>query len=339
MRCNAEFELGAGEVHMEARVTSRSRNIVSVFGLAILVVGCGNRQSSFDALGIRAQSRPAEAHDERGARWMSRTAKGQDLLYISDSGIYVLSYPAGKLVGTIYDPFSSSLCSDRQGNVFVIDGGYSQITEYPHGSLTPIATLNVNAEPDDCAVDPKTDNLAVTTTGNGSFATVAIFTKEHGRPRYYDYVEYGGFLESCTFDDRSNLLMLAAGGQHSLAELPQGAKAVRTITLEATYKSTELASVQWDGKYFALAVDGSDAETIDRIVIKGTKAHIVGQSVLDQAAATDTVFYRGNVIAKTYSGTAVWNYPAGGDPVRMLYSVGGSFALSLAAPMRKAALP
>ena len=257
-------------------------------------------------------------------------ANGENLLYVTNSAIDVFAYPSGAPVGSIADPFAHSVCSDQRGNIFVVDPSYGRVTEYPHGSLIPIATLSPNSEPTYCAVDPKTNNLAVSTAGSRSFSTIAIFTNEKGRPKYYNYDKYGGFLEQCSFDNQSNLLMLTEGGHGSLAELPKGARAVESITLKGSYKGTELSAVQWDGKYLTIADQSYDAETIDRLVVKGTTAKIVGQTILKQAATAQTAFYRGNVIAGAYANTGIWKYPSGGSPIKTIYGTSGGLALNLA---------
>src|SRR5580692_2300582 len=70
------------------------------------------------------------------ASWMSPAAAGP-LLYVSDIGaedVDVFSYPGGKQVGTLTG-FSepAGLCTDRKGDVFVVDSGNDRILEYAHG--------------------------------------------------------------------------------------------------------------------------------------------------------------------------------------------------------------
>ena len=75
---------------------------------------------------------------------MSPAAAGP-LLYVSDIGaedVDVFSYPGGKQVGKLTG-FSepAGLCTDRKGDVFVVDSGSDRILEYAHGGTSPIATL------------------------------------------------------------------------------------------------------------------------------------------------------------------------------------------------------
>ena len=90
------------------------------FGAAVmLLAGCGGVAVS-PAAGTTAQF-----HETRS--WMLPEAQREDLLY-ADTGdgsvhnLYVLSYPKGKLVGTISEPdaaYQQGLCSDAKGDVFV----------------------------------------------------------------------------------------------------------------------------------------------------------------------------------------------------------------------------
>jgi hypothetical protein len=306
------------------------RYALSLGVAAALLAGCGAPQLSIGALGSSPQSYPTTVQPRQTRAWMLPAAKRENLLYATNSAIDVFSYPSGTPVGSIVDPFAHSVCSDRRGNIFVVDPSYARVTEYPHGSLIPIAILSVRGEPTYCAVDPNTNNLAVTAAGTGSYATVAIFTNEKGRPKYYNYDKYGGFLEQCSFDNQSNLLMRTAGGDGSLAELPKGARAVKSITLKGSYKGTELSAVQWDGNYLTIADQSYDAETIDRLVVKGTTAKIVGHTILKQAATAQTAFYRGNVVAGAYANTGIWDYPSGGSPIKTFYGTSAGLALSIA---------
>ena len=72
-----------------------------------------------------------------------------DLLYVGSEeyGIFVLTFPQGKLV-TQFEPPDSALplgmCSDQSGDVFVLAENNPEglIYEYAHGGTSPIATLD-----------------------------------------------------------------------------------------------------------------------------------------------------------------------------------------------------
>jgi len=146
---------------------------------------------SFDASTRLAELHRFEkrAHPDSGRSWMAPGAETQDLLYISDEGtndVYVYSWPQLKLVGTLTGfSYPQGECVDTKGDVFVVNGrAQSQVVEFLHGGTKPIATLsdNYSNHPSGCAVDPTTENLAVTNleTGNKGDGNVIIYKKARG---------------------------------------------------------------------------------------------------------------------------------------------------------------
>ncbi|MGC2405886.1 MAG: hypothetical protein WA431_05715 [Candidatus Cybelea sp.] len=57
------------------------------------------------------------------------------------SGTCVLSYPAGKLVGTL-DVGDAGACADNSGNVYIADN--NNLFEFARGGTTPINTFSVS---------------------------------------------------------------------------------------------------------------------------------------------------------------------------------------------------
>ncbi len=108
------------------------------------------------------QTRVAQGDHARS--WMLPEAKRDDLLYVSDFyGVHVFSYPKLKPVGQL-DAGSSGMCSDRDGNVFFTHTEGNEVTEYAHGGTQPVQTFyddTVELSPEDCSVDPTTNNLAI----------------------------------------------------------------------------------------------------------------------------------------------------------------------------------
>ena len=90
---------------------------------AALLAGCGGSQPPIGAPGPMPQRPAIGTHVGRSGSWMLPQATSEDLLYISTLGpdVYVYSYPAGKLVGTLNCNFSFTVeeCSDTDGNVFI----------------------------------------------------------------------------------------------------------------------------------------------------------------------------------------------------------------------------
>lgn len=254
---------------------------------------------------------------------MNPSAKGQALVYVSSvlsNDVYVYSYSTQQLVGTLtgfVTPYG--LCSDKKGNVWIVNDGASQLVEYAHGGTSPLATLDDGgAFPEGCAVDPKTGNLAVTNfssqSGNGN---VAIYAGAKGTATLYadpSIAEY----RFCGYDDKGNLFVdgAATGSKFAFAELPKGSGTFTDITLN---KSIEWpGGVQWDGKY--IAVGDTDAHVIYRTepsgAVKATTdlggANYVNQFWISGPARKK--HHKDTVLAASQDGGnfAYYNYPAGG---------------------------
>jgi hypothetical protein len=256
---------------------------------------------------------------------MKPTAKGDALVYVSsllDNDVYVYSYATQQLVGTLTG-FSTpyGLCSDKNGNVWIVNDGASQLVKYAHGGTSPIATLSDPSEfPEGCAVDPKTGNLAVTNfysqTGGGS---VAIYAKAKGSPALYtdpNVAEY----RFCGYDNKGNLFVdgASSGSQFAFAELPKGSKTFTDITLDKNVGWP--GGVQWDGQY--VAVGDTDAGVIYRTDTTGTvagTADLAGAKYVNQfwiAASAAKKHHKDTVLGASQDGNsfAYYAYPKGGGP-------------------------
>ena len=80
---------------------------------------------------------------------------------MSEAGVF-RPFPQGKPVEKLtgLDYAVPSLCSDANGDVFVLQNG--TILEYSHGETSPFNTLNLptGASAASCSWDPTTGNLA-----------------------------------------------------------------------------------------------------------------------------------------------------------------------------------
>src|SRR5262249_51229548 len=130
-----------------------------------------------------------------GASWMLPEAAHDDLLYTSDwraGNVYVYSYPQGKLVGTLtgFDE-PEGMCTDAAGDIWVTTYAREALIEYAHGGISPIATLDEGdyAEPNSCAIDPRTGDLA---TSNRFPEAIAVFKGASGSPAFYPLDGYNG---------------------------------------------------------------------------------------------------------------------------------------------------
>lgn len=285
------------------------------------------------ALGLESAFLPAKpVHNVRHS-WMAREAGSSSLLYVSAEAaneVYVYSYPNGKQVGMLTGfNTPSGMCTDRAGDVYILDGGGFSVEVYAHGGTSPIRTLSLPGYPEfTCSVNPRNGDLAVSTT-DGSCAEcagyIAIFTGGQGIPTTYQPTGQIG-LPGCGYDTHGNLFCDAyssRGRTFVLYELPNRSKTVETITMSGTLPKA--GPVQWDGQ--DLAVGSGASGTIDRIAISGTSGSVAGSTDLGGGTGWVWQFWitKGGtrLIAPTYAGTApaevgYWSYPAGGDPTKTI---------------------
>jgi len=290
---------------------------------------------------FNASSRLAElhrfekrAHPDNGRSWMAPGAETQDLLYISDEGtndVYVYSWPQLKLVGTLTGfSYPQGECIDTKGDVFVVNiRAQSQIVEYSHGGTKPIATLsdNYSNHPSGCAVDPTTENLAVTNleAGNKGDGTVIIYKKARGRPTGYTDPHNINYFYYCGYDEKGNLYVdgsfyIYPFDIFGFAELPAGGAEFTNITLNQSIG--EAGGVQWDGRY--VVIGDASASVLYEFAISGSGGTEVGSTTLDGGFFVWQFWIQGGKVIGPSEGTAdvmIWNYPAGGAAVKTLTNV------------------
>ncbi len=300
------------------------------FGLGValaFLAGCGGQAVTTGA--VSGAAMPQAAH---GQSWMSPEAKHDDLMYVAGlSGeSYVLSYPQGKLVGTI-DVSAASACSDSAGNVYL--PVQNTVLKYAHGATVPSATLSLPYNGYSCAVDPLTGDLAVTLSSNRS---VAVFAAATGTPTTYQ-VNLTDYF--CGYDDQGNLFVdgWTPSTLLGLAVLPSGGSMFSNISINP-YITYAPGQVQWDGQYVTIQVGAGQhkpqAFAIYRLAISGDEATIVGATQikgLKHMAAQSWIY--GNTVIMPYGiqdvrfpNIGFWRYPQGGRPTREIKNVAGKFA-------------
>jgi hypothetical protein len=260
---------------------------------------------------------------DKAASWMEAQLKRQNLLYISDDytdDVYVYTFPGGKSVGRLTG-FGNpqGLCVDKTGNVYVTDALASKITEYAHGGNKPIKTLQDANTPEDCAVDPRSGNLAVTDFLLG----IAIYAKAKGNPHYISYSapSYNAFLFNCAYDNKGNLFVdgylnpqkITGFYQFVVGELPKGSQTLSTIWYPEGSQSSNGApgGLQWHNAQ--LAVGDSASGVI--YMMPG------GRISLQDANNVDQFWVHGSTLIGPNNGSTTvmfWNYPAGGAPTKTL---------------------
>ena len=315
----------------------------AVIGAALLTACGAESQSSGGSLPQSSNTGHRLNHHKS---WILPNAGRQWLLYVSDEDtgtidIYNYRAKAGKLYGQITgleEP--AGQCIDSAGNVYVPDYRSTQIYEFAHGGITPIATVSdIYGRPIGCSVDPTTGNVAVmnfftppTYAGN-----VVVFAGGlNGSQTDYASPELQS-INPGAYDARGNLIVEGdntASTEPVLAELPAGGS---TFTILTGLTIWQTASVQWDGSYIA-AVDqdyqASGTTAIHRVTISGSQVSVVRTSVLTDSCAPSGDYMQAfqpfiggttrvqNAVVAGDLGCSnrlgFWNYANGGNPKRVI---------------------
>jgi hypothetical protein len=299
--------------------------------IAAMLAGCGGLQPSNGTPGAMPLRAAIVRHMSHGKSWMLPEAKSSTLLYYSEGeNVYVLSFPQGKIVGTLEGlDGPQGVCSDPAGNVFVTVSYTENVVEYAHGGTEPIATLgDYGYSPLGCAIDPVSGNLAVANVAafNESAGTVAIYTGASGKPADYTapgFTEY----QWCAYDGAGNLFV---DGNDGLTEMPEGAQSFTDVSLNVTG-----AGLQWDGQYLALvnpyskvvyrvAVAGSSGTVVRTVKFRGLLTSL-GNDFEMQGGQIIMPFAVQNYVNRI----GLWHYPKGGNLRRNLHRVEGLQAIAL----------
>jgi hypothetical protein len=206
------------------------RYMASLMAAMLLVSGCGGslgRSSGSETLSSVAKQSQVIGHAKS---WMLHEATSEDLIYATGGCQYtcVLSYPKGKLVGTLEDS-GSGICADDAGNVFITEG--NKVVEYGHGGTEPIQTLDLqSSNTGGCAVDSLTNTLAV--VSYESAGNVAVFANETGSPTLYSSHIEAIYLG---YDNQGNLFVDGYNGQNpGFAELSKNGNSFETLSIPSS---------------------------------------------------------------------------------------------------------
>ncbi|HEY6486209.1 MAG TPA: hypothetical protein VIX83_07485 [Candidatus Cybelea sp.] len=272
---------------------------------------------------------PAVPAPNGGKSWMLPTATSCGyngklppcgLLYVTNyHADDVLVFQNDKLVGTLTGfKGPDGICTDRHGDVWIVNNLGQNVVEYAHGGTSPLKTLgDPGYYPLGCAVNPRTGALVVTnvfSTASGP-GNIAIYHKTTGPPLVLNdpNVFYYFF---CGFDAESNLYVdgLNTSETFRFLELLRGQHTFKNLTLDGTLYYP--GAVAWDGQH----VDVGDQRYHNEIasaVYQTTGQKIVGTTLL--TGAQDVVGYwvgSGSLIGPdaNLNDVSLYQYPAGGEP-------------------------
>lgn len=294
-----------------------------VAGTALLVLAaCGNPSSV-----VAMQSQPQLPNGS-----LTPAAAKSALLYIADAGKFIVdvyTFPALTLAGKITGiNRPQGECSDADGNVWVTSTQGLQILEFAHGGRTPIKVLGDPAGyPAGCAVDPATNDLAVTNlTGFSGAGEVLIYRHGGGVPAVYQSEKQHYFFFA-GYDSNGNLFTSGqtAKAAYTLSVLPKGAHKLSSLAIKGATLYFP-GTVAWLGSTIVLGDQlcgnrklscfyrGSVAGTTVRLT---GVTHLKGACAIAQAVVEPRQLIAGNTAQCGRGGksaVAVWPFPKGGDP-------------------------
>ncbi len=237
---------------------------------------------------------------------------------------YIYGYPRPQFIKVVVGVRGTGYCSDRAGGVWIATGDSALYHLHHDGNLgSGLSVFNMTTW--SCAVDPKTNALAVTTNLDG---TVAIFANQRG----YATVYSTGLSDAlyCAFDARGDVFVDGLDGtKGALAELPRGGRAFKMVKLPKPIAG--IYALQWDGENLAVEASQADGEiTIYRLgvtsfrgVILGT-THLLTNRRLSRYPGTEfwieghnILEGTGNVSFSHFSYLEFWRYPGGGQAFRV----------------------
>lgn len=291
------------------------------FVLVAALCGCAGARAGFNPVAAPPAAQPAPRNLEKA-----------DLLYVSGyDSVYVFSYPVGHRVQTLQGLQSAGgLCVDAAGDVFVPNLGRSDILEYAHGGLEPMARLFDDRLPNDCAVDPTNGNLAVANLDGG----VSIFQNAQNHARQFTdrKLKRAFYLD---YDRRGNLFVDGESVEFGfvLAELPAGQKKFVNIALDQTIGFP--GGVGWDGLH--VVVGDQSTSLVYRFSVAGTRGTNAGTVQLNHAFELGQFLIRDRQIMGADSARGMvmtWRYPAGGDVVKTIGNMREPFGLTVSHAMK-----
>jgi hypothetical protein len=259
---------------------------------------------------------------------MSPDAKKKtSLLYVADEAagdVDVYSYPQGKPEGTLtgFD-LPTGICTGKDGDVYILNGGGTTAVVYAHGGTTPLRTLDLTGAPEfSCSVDPKTGNFAVGVSASGDVGAMAVFAKGQGKAVLYAPSGQSGF-PGCSYDSHSNLFCDAygSGDAFALYELAKNSSNAAPVSVSGA-GGLIAGPMQWDGKDLTF---GSGARgTLYQIALNGSTGSVQSSTSLTGTGWVWQFWIQAKrVIVPTYAGTTspevgYYKYPAGGSSTKSI---------------------
>ncbi len=296
-------------------------------GTATLFASCGELQAPISAPGTIPQS---------------RAIKNQALLYVVANNGYAnfVTYPEGEKVGSIdfgLYSYLTAACSDRSGNVWIVN--YGALDKYAYGSTKAIRIRSLPFGVAGCAADLASNDLAA--VGQGG---VGVIRNERGKAHVYHTKSYYK-LRSCGYDASGDLFVdgvQAYNGSAVFLELPSGSSKLVKLTLGK--KIGDPGQIQWDGHYVAIqdrkkpydiyqvSFSGNKGTVMNTVTFTGLRKPVMPSWI---QGATAIVPYSQH--GKFSDAVGFFNYPAGGAAIKVLS--GRTYVYAMAVTITPASAP
>jgi hypothetical protein len=319
--------------------------------LIVLLGGCA-APGPGSLVGGVSQAQAQRARTLPGQAWMDAGASSADLVYVSnaDGEVTVYNYSTKALVGVLA-AFETPRgeCVDKSGNLYVVDAGTDQVYEYAHGGTKAIKTLDDSPyEPNGCAVDSATGNLAVANSqgASGSAGSIAVYAHASGTPTVYTSPAIPDFA-GCAYNDDGSLLTTGyekSSNDSLFAWLPKHGNALVSINVpgpKASWTWYGVTGIQWDGEFLVLD-DGGNG--VYQIALIHGQAYWVNQTLLTDRYIGGAEYgiydpnpkHQGTEILAGYidesysSGVYYFPYPGGGSSTGSFsHGVDDPFAIAI----------
>jgi hypothetical protein len=113
--------------------------------LIVTLVACNGIQRATPVPAGAPNAASSDQHATHGGSWMGKGLKQRDLLYVSNANgtVNVYRYWQRTLVGILTNfKLPMGACSDRAGNVYIVDNEKQKIYEYAHAGKKAIKVLD-----------------------------------------------------------------------------------------------------------------------------------------------------------------------------------------------------
>jgi hypothetical protein len=292
----------------------------------ILLAGCSGSQGQIGGTAMPQVGASAASG--------SPQSKSRDLLYASSSdrdNVYVFDFPKVDLIHILSGfaaPGPAGLCTDSNGNVYITDPGSSSsgaVYVYAHGSTSGTATLSAPLGAQGCSYDPTTGNLAVVAAGGD----LAIYANAGGTPTIYTDKAMTNF-QYCAYDASGKLFIDGSNDKSS----PLVVFANGSFENVALNKKISPVNLQWNsGVLVAAEADEGGLQNVYQLKISGTKARVVGTTVLMRRSSARLAYgaqtwIQGKIMVAPGPNIGkldFWNYPQGGKPTQQTSHGNGGY--------------